>query len=51
MEDILIGRRSRKVKELIYERKQVAGLNKGQMIEAMKDKIQTIYDKVINVNN
>ena len=51
VEDILTGRRSRKVKELLYERKLVAGLDKGQMIGAIKENIQTIYEKVINVNN
>ena len=51
VEDILTRERSRKVRELIYERKQVAGLNTGQIIESIKENIQTIYDKVINVDN
>ena len=51
VEDMLNRRGSRKVKELIYERKQVSGLNTAQIIEAISLNIQTIYDKVINVNN
>ena len=51
VEDILSRGRSRKVRELIYERKQVAGLNTGQIIESIKENIQTIYDNVINVDN
>ena len=51
VEDILLRQGSRKVKEIKYERKQIVSLKTGQIIEAMKELIQTLYDKVINVDN
>ena len=51
VEDILLRQGSRKVKEIKYERKQIVSLKTEQIIEAMKELIQTLYDKVINVDN
>ena len=51
VEDTLLRKKTRRARELEYERKQVALLNTGQLVEAIKENIQTLYDNVINVHN
>ena len=51
VEEILNKRKSRAVKELNYERKQIVCLRRDQIIASVRGTIQILYDKVINVDN
>ena len=51
VEEILNRRNTREVKEIKFERTQTVCLRRDQIIRSIRGIIQTIYDRVINVDN